>query len=60
MEEAGVAGATRFLAALKMSRTAAPMMARSSNIWAETTRRAASVLGVMSPKPTVEKTVIVK
>ena len=57
---AGVAGATRFLAALKMSRTAAPMMARSSNIWAETTRRAGSVLGVMSPNPTVEKMVVAK
>jgi len=36
------------------------MMTRSSNIWIETRTRGISVLGVMSPKPTVEKTVIVK
>ena len=53
-------GAIRLRAAVKIIRTAMPMMARSSSIWAETTRRAVSVLGVMSPKPTVENTLIVK
>ena len=48
------------LATLRISRTPAPMRARSRSICADTTRRAASVRGVMSPKPTVEKMVIVK
>jgi hypothetical protein len=34
--------------------------ARSPSIWTMSTMRAASDLGVMSPKPTVEKTVTVK
>ncbi len=54
------AGVILLRAALKIRRTTAPMMARSSSIWADTTRRAASVRGVMSPKPTVEKMVMVK
>ena len=33
---------------------------KSSNIWLETKRRAVSVFGVMSPKPTVEKMETVK
>ena len=37
-----------------------PRTARSPNIWTMSTTRAASDLGLMSPKPTVEKTVIVK
>ena len=36
------------------------MTAMSASIWTVTTRRAGSVLAVMSPKPTVEKTVTVK
>ena len=51
---------TRLLAALKISRTPAPMTTRSSSIWAETISRAVSVRGVMSPKPTVENTLTVK
>ena len=35
-------------------------MMRSRNIWAVTTRRAASALALMSPNPTVEKIVTVK
>jgi hypothetical protein len=38
----------------------APRTARSPSIWTMSTMRAASDLGVMSPKPTVEKTVTVK
>jgi len=45
---------------LKIKRTTAPMSTRSSSICAETTMRAGSVLGVMSPKPTVEKMLTVK
>ena len=38
----------------------APRSARSASIWTMSTTRAASDLGEMSPKPTVENTVTVK
>ena len=48
------------LAAFRMRRTPAPMSARSRSICAETIILASLVCGVMSPKPTVENTEIVK
>ena len=53
-------GALRLRAAVKVILTTKTMMERSTSIWAETMTRAVSVLGVMSPKPTVENTMIVK
>ena len=50
---------SRVWAALNSTRTTPPMMIRSRIIWTLTTMRAGSVLGVMSPNPTVENTVIV-
>ncbi len=47
-------------AAPRMSRMTTANMARSESIWTVATRRAGSVLGVMSPNPTVENTVTVK
>ena len=41
-------------------RTTPPSTTRSSSIWTETSSRACEVRGVMSPKPTVAKTVTVK
>jgi hypothetical protein len=51
---------TLLRAASSSSRTTAPMMTRFNNICAATTKRDGSVRGVMSPNPTVEKTVTVK
>ena len=47
-------------AAVNSTRNTSPMMIRSMIICAMTTPRAGSVRGVMSPNPTVEKTVMVK
>ena len=44
----------------KITLAPSPMMIRSMIIWAVTTSRAAWVVAVMSPKPTVANTVTVK
>lgn len=48
------------VAAPRIRRTTTARTARSASICTMATMRAGSVLGVMSPKPTVEKTVTVK
>ena len=58
--DCAAAGLIRLGAALMRRRTTEPMMARARSICAATTRRAESVRGVLSPNPTVEKTVMVE
>jgi hypothetical protein len=60
LEEPSWVRARVVFAALMRIRATAPMITRSSSIWRLTIIRDVSVLGVMSPNPTVEKTVIVK
>jgi hypothetical protein len=48
------------VAAPRISRMTTATMAMSASIWMVVTRRATSVFGVMSPNPTVEKTLTVK
>ena len=60
LEEPSWVRARVVFAALIRIRATAPMITRSSSIWRLTIIRDVSVLGVMSPNPTVEKTVIVK
>ena len=48
------------LAALMNRRTTRPISTKSSSIWMLTTIRAVLVVGVMSPNPTVAKTVMAK
>ena len=60
LEEPSSVRARVVFAALIRIRATAPMITRSSSIWRLTIIRDVSVLGVMSPNPTVEKTVIVK
>ena len=48
------------LAALTIALTPNPRMNRSRIIWPDTTKRALSLVGLISPNPTVENTVTVK
>ena len=48
------------LTAPSITRSTSPTTSRSPSIWTITVTRATWVAGVMSPNPTVEKTVTVK